>query len=895
MPEKKAAFVYKRINDYAIIGNLHSVALIGLDGSIDWLCFPDIDSPSVFGALLDDEKGGRFSLTPAGTWDSIAEYLPETNVLLTRFRTRTGEIELLDFMPIPSTCRDELEVGEHELFRCIRITQGRVALQMVFEPRFNYARKATVVERNGRMLVVRGDSENMILAVSEDIPEDEGQQTARWILNKGQTLWFRLRYNAKQAFVCDCSGSEEILADTEEYWRNWLRKRETGRIVNLGHYQPMADRSALIIKLLQFQETGTIAAAATTSLPEEIGGVRNWDYRYTWVRDTSFTLEALFHLGHLSETEGYLRWVERLLSEQGAERMQVMYGIRGEEQLPEYELPHLDGYKGSRPVRIGNEAATQHQLDIYGEIMDAALRLSHYVGKIDYEMWPVLADICNYVVEHWREQDKGIWEVRGRPFSFVYSKVMCWVALDRGITIANRYGFPANLPRWERTQDAIKKEVLARGWSEEKKSFVQHYDTDALDSSNLLMPVFGFLPFEDPRTISTIEGTEHELGHDGFLYRYMGEDGLPGKEGAFLLCSFWLVDCLIGLGRLADAEFLLRRLEATANHVGLFSEQYDPRWRESLGNFPQALTHIGYILSVTKLLEAKGEAGKEKPEAERLSYIRRILPSAILLNNTEATRIIPSMEIASSLKNTMNVLRGAFFDTARSRVAYERMKGSNPYNEYLELSSSLKSMNLDDLATREEQLAFWINLYNVIVIHAVIELGIRDSVREVRNFFKRVHYQISAMHFTPHDIEHGILRANRRPPNAITRAFGKGDPRLAYSVKPLEPRIHFALVCASSSCPPIDVYTAQNLEEELNISGRTFLNAGGIILNHKTGRVSVSPIFRWYARDFGKTKGDLLRFIAPFLYREEDRRFLEEKANELKLHYQKYDWRLNRK
>ncbi|HDZ84537.1 MAG TPA: glycoside hydrolase family 15 protein, partial [Nitrospirae bacterium] len=276
-------------------------------------------------------------------------------------------------------------------------------------------------------------------------------------------------------------------------------------------------------KGLYYEPSGAIAAAATTSLPEEVGGVRNWDYRYTWVRDASFTLQALFNLGHLSETEGYLRWIERLLSEHGAARMQIMYGLRGEENLPEEELSHLDGYKGSRPVRIGNEAAKQRQLDIYGELLDSALKLSRYVGKVDSEIWPFLRGICNHVVDHWKDRDSGIWEVRGGPFHFVYSKVMCWVALDRGIIIAKRYGFPADIKKWERTRDKIKEEVLEKGWNEKKQAFVQHYDTDALDSSNLLLPVLGFLPFDDQRVVSTVEAIRRELDHEGFLYRYAGD------------------------------------------------------------------------------------------------------------------------------------------------------------------------------------------------------------------------------------------------------------------------------------------------------------------------------------------------------------------------------------
>ncbi|MGD0232755.1 MAG: glycoside hydrolase family 15 protein, partial [Syntrophorhabdales bacterium] len=824
----------------------------------------------------------------------FAEYLPQTNVLRTRFRASTGEMELVDFMPVPERTAEGIEIGEYALYRRLTVTAGNLEVGMVFEPAFDYARAATTVERYGRMLVARGGRETMTLAVSEDIPEGDDGHTAVWSLEAGHVLWLSLKYNVEEAFICHVETAEKALTATEEFWRGWLGSRETGRAVHLGHYQAMVDRSTLVLKLLQFEETGTIAAAATTSLPEEVGGTRNWDYRYTWVRDTSFTLEALFNMGHLSETEGYLRWVEKLLTEGGAERLRIMYGLRGEEELPEYELSHLEGYKASRPVRVGNDAAKQRQLDIYGEIMDSALKLSGYAGKVDFKMWLVLREICNYAVRHWGEPDSGIWEVRGGLRQFVYSKVMCWVALDRGITIAKRYGFPADLRIWEETRTAIKEEVLAKGWSREKKSFVQHYESEALDASSLLIPIFGFLPFDDPRVVSTVEAIERELNHDEFLYRYVNEDGLSGREGAFLLCSFWLVDCLIGLGRLNDAEFLLRRLEYTANHLGLFSEMYDVRWQEALGNLPQAFTHIGYINSVIRLLEAKGEARKGEEELRRLSFIERMGFSKIMLNDGTSERGLPSREIASRLKNTMNILRGAFFDTARSRVAYERMKSSDVYREYLKLSYSLKEMDLHDLKTWNEKLAFWINLYNVIVIHAVIELGIRDSVREVRDFFRRVCLQIDGELFTPYDIEHGILRANHRPPHGLSHVFSKDDPRRVHAIEPLEPRVHFVLVCASSSCPPIGVYTAENLEKELDISGRTFLNAGGIVIDREHGRVSLSRIFRWYANDFGGSQGERLRFVAPLLYDDEDGRFIEENAEVLNVSYQAYDWRLNR-
>jgi len=883
----------KKISDYGIIGNLRTVALIGLDGSVDWLCFPYLDSPSVFGALLDSEKGGRFALTPVEAWDSTSEYLPETNILRTRFRTVTGEMELVDFMPFSECMGGGQEIWEHELCRRLTVTSGTMEVGMIFEPGFDYARSPASVERRGRVIVARGGDGAMALAVSEDIPEGGRDLTAGWSLKEGDVLWFLLKYGVEEDFFCRIGDGEEMLTATAEFWRTWLGSRETGRAVNLGHYQPMVDRSALMLKLLQFRDTGTIAAAATTSLPEAIGGIRNWDYRYSWVRDTSFTLDALFNLGHLSETREYLRWLAGLLSREGVEQLKIMYGLRGEESLPERELSHLAGYKASRPVRIGNAASNQKQLDIYGEIMDAALKLSRYVGRIDFKTWPMLRDICDYVVDHWRDPDSGIWEVRGGPRQFVYSKVMCWVALDRGLTIAGRYGFPANLESWANTRERIREEILEKGWSPGKNSFVQHYGAEALDASSLLIPVFGFLSFDDPRVVSTVEAIEKELGRDGFLYRYVNEDGLSGREGAFLLCSFWLVDCLIGLNRLNDAEFLLRKLEYTANHLGLFSEMYDARWREALGNFPQALTHIGYINSVIRLLLAKGETEKEA-EPERLSFVERMGFSRITLNNGAPGRPLPSKEIAASLRNTMTILRGAFFDTARSRVAYEKMRTSEVYRQYLTLSYSLKEMDPGDLTTRNEKLAFWINLYNVIVIHAVIELGIRDSVKEVRNFFRRVSLRIGSDSFTPYDMEHGILRGNRRPPFGLSPVFGKDDPRRAHAIVPIEPRVHFALVCASSSCPPIDVYTAENLEEDLDISGRTFLNAGGMKIDRKHRRVALSRIFKWYANDFGRNQGERLRLAAPYLYDADDRKFVEENAETLRVDYQEYDWRLNR-
>ncbi|MFP3982985.1 MAG: glycoside hydrolase family 15 protein, partial [Desulfurivibrionaceae bacterium] len=873
--------MYKKISEYGIIGNLHSVALVGLDGSIDWMCLPHLDSASVFGALLDDRKGGCFAITPVGEYDSCQQYVPETNVLVTRFRTRKGQARVTDFMPVRNSRKAEEESSG--LYRLVEAEEGIMELRILFAPRFDYAGTIPSLEQQGSTITARGSGETLVLCSSRGLePGEQGTAEGVWQISPGQKLGFYLHYGAwTPPSSLALTVVDKSLRETREYWQKWLRSRETGRFVDPGPYREMLDRSALVLKLLQFNPTGTIAAAATTSLPESMGGERNWDYRFTWLRDSSFTLQALFNQGHLSEMEDYLNWLKTLLSEHGVEKMQIMYGLRGETEIPEEELSHLEGYKGSRPVRIGNGAAGQKQLDIYGELMEAALKLSDYAGKIDYELWPFLREVCNYATDHWRERDYGVWEVRGGPYHFVYSKVMCWLALDRGLTIARRYGFPADYHRWESVREEIKNEVLEKGWSEKKKAFVQHYESEALDASNLLLPVLGFLPFDDPRVLSNLEATRRELAHGDFLYRYTAPDHLAGREGAFLLCTFWLIDNLVALDRLDESELLIHRLEGAANHLGLFSEEYDAGWQEALGNFPQAFTHIGYINSVTALRRARSRA----EAAGKSPLPPRRIRGTLVLNDGEPEEEAAPVDLAAALKNTMNILRGAFFDTPESRVAYEQMRGSKPYREYLRLSYALKAMDLDLLESREERIAFWVNLYNVIVIHGVIELGIKDSVKEVNNFFRRITYRIGELQFSPDDIEHGILRGNSPPPYRLFKRMGSGDRRRRYSISPLEPRIHFALVCASSSCPPIDVYTPDNLDRELDIAGRTFLNSGGILLDREKKEVHLSRIMKWYGRDFAEEVPDRLRIIAPYLYLEKDREYLLDHADTLKVRY----------
>jgi GH15 family glucan-1,4-alpha-glucosidase len=885
----------KGIGDYGIIGNSRTAALVGNDGSIEWLCLPFLDSPSVFAALLDQKKGGRFVVSPADPFDSTSRYRPGTNILTTTFRTTGGRIRLTDFMAVGRSGNESDDDEAQHLYRRVEVTEGEAEIVLHFAPRFDYARAESRLEISGEAVLARGGERRLHLLSSCTGMEIEGDEArGRWRLTAGEKIWFLLRSGDGTLAALHPSEAEEELERTERYWHDWLKRSETGEDFDFGPFREMLERSSLVLKLLEFAPTGSMAAAATTSLPEEIGGERNWDYRFSWIRDAALTVEALFNIGHLSEMEKYLKWLEKFICESGS-ALQVLYGLRGETEVLEESLPHLDGYKGSRPVRIGNGAYDQKQLDIYGEIMDAALRLSNYAGKIEFSMWPFFRSICDTACESWREKDSGIWEVRGGPYHFVYSKVMCWVALDRGLTIARRYGFPGDFDRWEGCREEIRQDVLERGWHEEKQAFVQHYDTDALDAANLLFPFYGFLSYDDPRMLSTVEAIRQELTVDGYVYRYRTEDGLAGGEGVFLVCSFWLADNLIGQGRLEEAMIQLLRLEKTANGLGLFAEEYDPFWDEALGNFPQAFSHIGYINSVFALCRARKswQQIEEKSLAETTAQ-KLLVTQRFLLNEGSPEGEGTPGNIIADLKHKMNTLRGAFFRTAEGRVAYEEMAESSLFREYVECSRHLQRFDPAGLDDRDERLAFWINLYNVMVIHGVVELGIRDSVKEVTRFFRRICYDVGGMEFSADDIEHGILRGNHRYPNSLFHPFGKQDPRHDLAVEPVDPRIHFALVCASSSCPPIEIYSADTLDHDLEVSGKTFLNSGGVRIDKEANTVWLPQVFHWYGEDFGRNDEEHLRFIAPYLYREEDRRFLEEKAKTLKAKYQPYDWRLNR-
>jgi GH15 family glucan-1,4-alpha-glucosidase len=604
---------YAPIEDYGIIGDLHTVALVGKDGSIDFLCLPSFDSPSVFAALLDAERGGRFQIAPQlGEAARKQLYLPDTNVLLTRFLSSDGVAELSDFMPVE-------DGGQaHNLVRRVKTVRGEIRFRMHCDPRFDYARATHSVERRSDREVIfigRGGAGTLTLRLCSSV--------AMQLADGAAVAEFTLRADESASFVLEVVVADEpspgrqpdyeseAFKQTVNFWRRWV-----DRCTYRGRWRETVNRSALTLKLLTSRPHGSIVASPTFGLPEDIGGGRNWDYRYTWIRDSSFALYGLMRLGYTGEAEAFMRWVMARVDELEPDgSLQIMYGIDGRHALPEETLPHLEGYMGSRPVRIGNAAYTHLQLDIYGELMDAVYLYDKYASPIPHDVWRNIVRLIDWVCIHWREQDEGIWEVRGGRQEFLYSRVMCWVAIDRAIRLAAKRSFPAPLARWHDVRDTIYRDVYERFWDPTRRVFVQAAGSKALDAASLLMPLIRFVSPTDPRWLSTLHAIEQDLVSDSLVYRYrLGDgytDGLTGQEGTFSMCSFWYVECLSRMGDLHKARFFFEKMLGYANHLGLYGEELGPQ-AQHLGNFPQAFTHLALISAAFDLdrrLSAAGHAG----------------------------------------------------------------------------------------------------------------------------------------------------------------------------------------------------------------------------------------------------------------------------------------------
>ena len=595
---------YQPIENYGIIGNMRTAALVGLNGSIDWFCVPSFDSPSVFAAILDDQKGGRFEIAPQGEGIRAKQfYWPETNVLVTRFLSPDGVGEVEDFMPAGLPRESP---WQDQLIRRVRVMRGTLAFRMRCHPAFDYARAPhrVSIEEHGATF----ESSILSLGLASAIPlsRDGESVHATFPLQEGEEGVFLLRPLKAGEKCSRCPSNietQEVFERTVDYWHRWLSK-----CTYTGRWREMVYRSALTLKLMTFEPTGAIIASPTCSLPESIGGGRNWDYRYSWIRDSAFTLYGLLRIGFTEEAHAFMKWLEARAGEVKAPgTLQIVYGIDGRHNLKEQTLDHLDGYRGSRPVRIGNGAYGQLQLDIFGELLDSLYLYNKHVMPISYDTWIRLRRGLDWLCDNWHQPDEGIWEVRGGQRHFVYSKLMCWVAMDRGIRLANKRSFPADHDRWQRVRDQIYEDVMSKGWSQKRQAFVQHYDGDSLDASNLIMPMVFFMAPSDPRMLSTLHAInrspkEGGLVSDGLVYRYdseTGADGLTGGEGTFTMCSFWLVEALTRAGRfdrakLTEARLLFERMLGHANHLGLYAEEIGGSG-EALGNFPQAFTHFALI------------------------------------------------------------------------------------------------------------------------------------------------------------------------------------------------------------------------------------------------------------------------------------------------------------
>ncbi len=598
---------YPNISDHGLIGDLQTAALVTTDGTVDWFCCPRFDSPSVFASLLDADKGGYFRIAPeSDDYVSKQLYLPDNALLITRFMTADGVGEVQDFMPII----EGRPTDRHRLVRRLRVARGTMRFMLDIQPRFDYGRAKHTVEVTEHGAVFHSDSMDLTLHSfgRRDPGDPEAGKAERHgdglrvgiTMHEGQTAGVVIESNGGQPKAIRPAEITRLSDDTGRFWRTWLNQS-----TYQGRWREMVSRSAMTLKLLTYAPTGAPVAAATMGLPEEPGGERNWDYRYTWVRDGSLTMHALENLGYLEEAAKFAMWLRDRTTEQAGSKsgpLKIMYRVDGSSDLTEETLDHFEGWRGARPVRLGNGAADQLQLDIYGEAMDALFTGTLAGLPIAYKGWQSLTQIIDWLCDNWDQPDEGIWETRGGRKDFTYGRFQCWVALDRAIRIATEHGL-ANIARWVIERDRIYNQVMTRGWNKKVKAFTQHYSTDVLDSALLMMPLEGFIAPTDPLWLSTLNAMDKELVSDSLVYRYNPEatpDGLRGSEGTFSLCTFLYVDALARAGRLEDAELTFEKMNTYANHLGLYSEEIG-QTGEQLGNFPQAFTHLALINAAVSL------------------------------------------------------------------------------------------------------------------------------------------------------------------------------------------------------------------------------------------------------------------------------------------------------
>lgn len=597
------------IQDHGLIGDLYTAALVGRDGSIDWFCAPRFDSASVFAALLDAERGGHWRIAPLAPVTSEQRYLPGTNVLVTTFHAEAGGVvSLTDFMPV-GPARE----GGTSIYRHVVCQRGELTVAVEFAPRFDYARQAPqLIRRESGILATDRDDDVLTVAGPPGVAWElaDGVARATLTLRAGDEAWFVLRWDDDEVHAIADYRAAQTFEATTRWWDAWVAQLQYH-----GPYRQEVERSALALKLCSYEPSGAILAAPTTSLPEWLGGDRNWDYRFTWLRDSAFVLYALDLLGFDAEGGQFMRFLKRVARRKDGSHLQIMYGVDGRRELPERTLEHLAGYHGSRPVRVGNAAAGQFQMDVYGELF-AAARVSQRRHPTTEGLWHTLRELADWTASHWRQPDLSIWEPRNEPRHYVYSKVLAWVALDRAVIMARELGRSDDVALWEREAAAVRAEVLERGWDPMRRTFVQAYGEPQLDAALLAIPKFRFLPRGDPRVRDTLAAVRRELATscEDLVYRYRAPDGVGGDEGAFVVCSFWMVQNLAMVGEIDEAERLFKLLLRRASPVGLFAEEIDPRTGDHLGNYPLALSHAALINTAYILERLRGRPAPGPPD-----------------------------------------------------------------------------------------------------------------------------------------------------------------------------------------------------------------------------------------------------------------------------------------
>lgn len=596
---------YLPIAEHGLIGDLRSVALVGTNGTIDWYCCPSFDAPSVFAAILDAERGGSFELAASVPARTKQFYFPDTNVLITRFYTEEGVGEVQDFMPVTG---ESDASARHRLIRRVLCVRGSVPFRTRVAPRFDYGASPHTARMVGDVALFESAERSLALTATVPLECDDVDVWADFKLDEGESEVFALDQVDGEVASRPCARqeAEDEFVSTVAYWRRWISQSRYR-----GRWREMVHRSALTLKLLTYAPTGAIVAAPTTSLPEQLGGERNWDYRYVWIRDAAFCVYALLRLGFTGEAKAFMQFVTRYISPGDGNPsgpLQIMYGIDGRTELTERELPHLEGHQKSAPVRVGNAASDQLQLDIYGALIDSIYLYDKWAEPISSAQWDDVCALVEWVCENWDQPDEGVWETRGGRKNFLYSRLMCWVAIERAIRLANRRGLPADLPHWLKCRDTIYRRIMDRGWSAKRQAFVQYEGSDVLDAALLMMPLAKFIAPTDPKWLSTLDALTEELVSDSLVYRYNPQaspDGLRGDEGTFSICSFWYVEAMVRAGRVDEARLAFEKMLTYANHLGLYAEEIG-RTGEQQGNFPQAFTHLALISAAFNLDKALG-------------------------------------------------------------------------------------------------------------------------------------------------------------------------------------------------------------------------------------------------------------------------------------------------